>query len=148
MSDSRPFRDDPRVNPNSLHHFHTAVRGPKGVPAKVTAVRNSERVARDPGHAYARTDYISFEFYNQRQTNAAFGYEHFVSLPRLYEQEQSRKWPLILFLHGSGESQRLSGESYASIRHGIPKVILCYDKLKQDLVQDPPSINIPAPPRN
>ena len=49
----------------------------------------------------------------------------------------------MLFLHGSGESQRTANSSYASIRHGIPKVILCYDRLKDG--KDPPSIAIPRP---
>jgi predicted peptidase len=86
---------------------------------------------KDPGHPYAQTQHISFSFFDQRESNAPFGYEHYVSLPPAYEGENSQKrWPLILFLHGAGESQRGRNQSYLSLRHGIPKVILCYDKMR------------------
>ena len=102
-------------------------------------------VSKDPGHPYARTKHISFDFYAQRESNAAFGYEHYVSLPPQYGATPEKRWPMILFLHGAGESQRAAYESYASIRHGIPKVILCYDRLKDGV--NPPFINIPLAPQ-
>jgi pimeloyl-ACP methyl ester carboxylesterase len=119
----------------------------------------------DPGHAYARTSYIAFTFHKQQASPAPFGYEYFLSLPPGYEAQPDRKWPLLLFLHGAGESQRARGESYASIRHGVPKIsassewrhseprltmhriaVLCYDKLKAG-EPAPTHIEIPRPPR-
>ncbi|KIX94899.1 uncharacterized protein Z520_09208 [Fonsecaea multimorphosa CBS 102226] len=152
-------RDDPETNPNSLHNFHTAKRGPKNIPAVVmstpavsstsntSGAAHSESAPKDPGHAYARTRHIRFEYFDQRVSNAPFGYEHFVSLPPAYDEDRNRTWPLVLFLHGAGESQRGEHESYASIRHGVPKVILCYDKLKSDPTNETPSIDIPLAPR-
>lgn len=130
-------RDDPQMNPNSLHDFHRARRGPKNVPEIVMSTpieeaTATESPAKNPGHGHATTRHIQFALFDQRTSNAPFGYEHFVSLPPGYDdgEHEGRKWPLILFLHGAGESQRAANESYASIRHGIPKVILCYDKIK------------------
>lgn len=142
-------RQDPSLNPNALHDFHKAQSGPKHVPAVVlmesTAVE-SPSTAKDPGHPYAVTKHISFEYFEQRKSNASFGYEHYVSLPPAYEKDNddTKQWPLILFLHGAGESQRANSDSYASLRHGIPKVILCYDRLGDGM--NPPSIDIPPPP--
>jgi predicted esterase len=138
-------REDPATDPNSLHDFHKARRGPRNVPAVVMALDDGESIAKDPGHPCAETKHISFKYFDQRISNASFGYEHYVSLPPTYDTEAARSWPLILFLHGAGESQRGANESYASIRHGIPKVILCYDRLKDGM--DPPSIDIPPATR-
>jgi hypothetical protein len=99
----------------------------------------------DPGHRYADTNHISFLFYKQKSSPAPLGYEYYVSLPPAYEVSSEKRWPLILFLHGAGESQRGPNESYASLRHGVPKIILCYDRLKAG---DPrPHIDIPRPER-
>lgn len=106
--------------------------------------QNGESVPKDPGHPHANTSHIYFKYFDQRKSNAPFGYEHFVSLPPTYDSDTTKQWPLILFLHGAGESQRGVNESYASIRHGIPKVILCYDKLKSG---SDPSIDIPLAAR-
>lgn len=141
-------RDNSQENPNSLHDFHTAKRGPKNIPEKVISLSNAlESKCKDPGYPYAQTKHIKFDFFDQRASNAPFGYEHFVSLPPDYDEDEGRTWPLILFLHGAGESQRGRNESFASIRHGIPKIILCYDKLKSrpDSFGDP-WIDIPRPP--
>ncbi|OAP60972.1 hypothetical protein AYL99_05974 [Fonsecaea erecta] len=149
-------RDDPEKNPNSLHDFHTAKRGPKNVPVVVMSMPVSgtsttvpkETVPKDPGHAYACTRHIRFEYFDQRASNAPFGYEHFVSLPPAYDEDRNKAWPLVLFLHGAGESQRGEHESFASIRHGVPKVILCYDKLRSNpITNEMPSIDIPIAPR-
>ncbi|ETN41080.1 uncharacterized protein HMPREF1541_03015 [Cyphellophora europaea CBS 101466] len=104
------------------------------------ASRNSISKPKDPGHEYAKTEHIFFEYFDQRSSNAPFGYEHYVSLPPGYETEPEKRWPLVLFLHGAGESQRNANESYLSIRHGIPKVILCYDRVKSG---KEPVISIP-----
>ncbi|KAI1811510.1 alpha/beta-hydrolase [Poronia punctata] len=152
-------------NPNALHDSYIAKNGPKDVPDKVVMEETDAKpsAAKDPGHPYAQTRHISFSFFDQRKSNAPFGYEHYVSLPPAYEtEEQQKPWPLILFLHGAGESQRGRNESYLSIRHGIPKVILCYDKMKSNQSQtqnsdpdseqelyrpDKPSISIPRAER-
>ena len=129
------------INPNALHDLNKARRAPRNIPPKVIAHLNIENSAKDPGHSYAKTEHISFQYFDQWTSNAPFGYEHYVSLPPTYGSETERSWPLILFLHGYGQSQRGVNESYASIRHGIPKVILCYDQLRGG--RDPPSIDVP-----
>ena len=101
--------------------------------------------AKDPGHPYAQTSHISFAFFDQPLSPSPFGYEHYVSVPPSYNSSGDKTWPLILFLHGAGESQRGKNESYASIRHGVPKIILSYDKYKAGML--PPSIDIPLAPR-
>ncbi|KAH9843555.1 Alpha/Beta hydrolase protein [Rhodofomes roseus] len=100
----------------------------------------TKQVRIDPGHPYAETKHISFEFYKQTRSASAFGYEYFVSLPQAYDAETGKRWPLVLFLHGAGESQRGKNESYATLRHGVPKVILCYDRLKDG---QEPKVDIP-----
>jgi predicted peptidase len=100
---------------------------------------------KEPGHPYAATKHISFQYFDQTNSAAPFGYEYYVSLPPTYTTDTHRSWPLVLFLHGAGESQRSSNESYSTLRHGIPKIILCYDQWKQGA--DPPSISIPLAPR-
>lgn len=143
----RLVRQDPLENPNALHDFHKARRGPKNVPHTIMSRPNQNDEPKDPGHAYSKTENIRFDFYDQRTSNAPFGYEHFVSLPPAYEEVDSKKWPMILFLHGAGESQQGKNESFASIRHGIPKVILCYDRLKSNPSSSSPTISIPLAPR-
>lgn len=100
---------------------------------------------KDTGHPYAQTSNIAFDFYDQPTSTAPFGYEHYISLPPTYRTSPDKLWPLILFLHGAGESQRGKNESYASIRHGVPKIILCYDRYKTGMAA--PSIDIPLAPR-
>ncbi|KAL8718557.1 MAG: hypothetical protein Q9181_008182 [Wetmoreana brouardii] len=104
-----------------------------------------ESAPKDPGHPYAHTSHISFNFYSQPTSPASYGYEHYISLPPSYSTSPEKQWPLILFLHGAGESQRGKNESYASLRHGVPKIILCYDKYKEGM--DPSRIDIPLAPR-
>lgn len=139
-------KDDPQINPNALHEFHFAKRGPKNITEQVIAMSSSttESSSKDPGHSYADTSNIYFKFFDQRKSNAPFGYEHFVSLPPEYSSDTMKRWPLILFLHGAGESQRGVHESYASLRHGIPKIVLCYDRFKSG---HPASIDIPLAQR-
>jgi predicted peptidase len=96
----------------------------------------------DPGHSYAKTTHISFQFFQQQNSPATFSYEYYVSLPPSYNSNLSERYPLLLFLHGAGESQIGLHQSYASLRHGIPKVILCYDRLKDG---KDPHIEIPSP---
>jgi hypothetical protein len=85
----------------------------------------------DPGHPYSTTKHINFQLYRQAVSAAPYGYDHFISVPPGYDQQPDKKWPLVVFLHGAGESKRGPNESYACLRHGVPKIILCYDKLKE-----------------
>ncbi|PRP81318.1 dienelactone hydrolase [Planoprotostelium fungivorum] len=87
----------------------------------------------------AKTKHISFQLYRQTKTTRKFGYDYFVSTPS--GQKPERGWPLLLFLHGSGESQNGEGDIQYTLRHGIPKIILCYDRLKDG---QEPKIDIPA----
>ena len=139
-----PLREDPQINPNALHDFHVAKRGPRNIPRQVKPMATVESMLKDPGHPYANCSNISFQCFYQRKSNAPFGYEHYVSVPPAYDQDLEKQWPLILFLHGAGESQRGKHESYASVRHGIPKVVLCYDKL---ISGAEPSVDIPPASR-
>jgi predicted peptidase len=44
---------------------------------------------------------------------------YLLHVPDGYEKESSKKWPLILFLHGSGER----GDNVERVAvHGIPKI--------------------------
>ncbi|KAF2203890.1 alpha/beta-hydrolase [Delitschia confertaspora ATCC 74209] len=97
-----------------------------------------------PGHSYSKTSHVSFDYFEQTNSPAAYGYDYFVSLPPTYDTSESKQWPLILFLHGAGESQREANESYVTLRHGVPKIILCYDKLKSG---EEPKLEIPLPGR-
>ncbi|EPQ58255.1 alpha/beta-hydrolase [Gloeophyllum trabeum ATCC 11539] len=99
----------------------------------------------DPGHPFSATSHISFNYHRQTISAAPFGYDYFLSLPPAYASSPARTWPLILFLHGAGESQRGLNESYASLRHGIPKLVLCYDKWKAGCPS--PAIHIPKATR-
>ena len=45
---------------------------------------------------------------------------YLLSLPAGYERSKTRRWPLILFLHGAGER----GDDLARVRvHGLPRVV-------------------------
>ncbi|KAL1613900.1 hypothetical protein SLS54_010177 [Diplodia seriata] len=99
---------------------------------------------KDPGHAYANTKHIPFLFAQQTVSTATFGYDFFLSLPPNYTTLKDKQWPVVIFLHGAGESQRGPNESYACLRHGIPKIILCYDRLKDG---SRPSVTIPMAER-
>ncbi|KAH7132604.1 Alpha/Beta hydrolase protein [Dendryphion nanum] len=103
--------------------------------------------AKHPGHEFSNTSKIPFKFFTQRNSPAPFGYDYYVSLPPAYDDDQSGSYPLILFLHGAGESQRGMNESYASLRHGVPKIILCYDAWKSSNTEGDASIRIPLAKR-
>ena len=132
-SKARQFLSCQRIRTNSYRFITAADR------SSIMAT------AKDPGHPYAQTSHISFGFFNQPVSTSPFGYEHYVSLPPSYNSSTEKSWPLVLFLHGAGESQRGKNESYASLRHGVPKIILCYDKYKAGMPS--PSIDIPLAPR-
>eukprot|EP01117_Protostelium_nocturnum_P002234 TRINITY_DN12882_c0_g1_i1.p1 TRINITY_DN12882_c0_g1~~TRINITY_DN12882_c0_g1_i1.p1 ORF type:complete len:282 (-),score=20.50 TRINITY_DN12882_c0_g1_i1:34-879(-) len=96
----------------------------------------------DSGHNYDKTSRVFFNYFKQKESSFQKGYEYYLSLPSGYNESNSKekRYPLILFLHGSGESRRGKGESYATLRHGIPKIILCYDRL---LSGNEPRVDIP-----
>jgi len=48
------------------------------------------------------------------------GYRYLLSKPEGYDQDQTKKWPLLVFLHGAGER----GDKLDALkRHGPPKLI-------------------------
>lgn len=99
---------------------------------------------RDTGHEHAKTTHIPFLFARQILSSAPFGYDYFISLPPGYTKHPDKEWPLLVFLHGAGESQKNPNESYPALRHGVPKIVLCYDKLVNG---EEPSIQIPKADR-
>ncbi|KAF2149722.1 hypothetical protein K461DRAFT_287559 [Myriangium duriaei CBS 260.36] len=76
-------------------------------------------ISKNVGYVYGTTCHISFAFHSQHFSSTSFGYDYFVSLPASYDLSEAR------------ELQRMDNESYASLYHAIPKVILCYDTLHQ-----------------
>lgn len=53
------------------------------------------------------------------------GYRYLLALPDGYQAEATRKWPLIVFLHGSGER----GDNLEALKkHGPPKLIAAGQK--------------------
>lgn len=56
----------------------------------------------------------------------ASGYRYYLSLPPTYTPEA--KYPLLIFLHGAGESARGPGEEQLERikKHGIPKIVESY----------------------
>lgn len=59
--------------------------------------------------------------FTQKKTDSIpFVYEYLLSLPIDYDNDRERKWPLLLFLHGAGESH----PPIDKIRkHGPPKLL-------------------------
>ena len=56
----------------------------------------------------------------QGQATLQVGYRYLLSLPDGYEADSSKKWPLVLFLHGAGER----GMDLEMLKkHGPPKLI-------------------------
>ena len=147
MSTTTSLPPTSEQDPNAFHKAKLARLGPQNVPEKVHSTSNAPSRPKDPGHSYAKTQHIAFDFFDQRPTNAPFGYEHYVSLPPSYSHDETRQFPLLLFLHGRGESQTAldSNTSYYTLRHGIPKLVLAYDALKSDPESNTdPSISIPS----
>ncbi|KAH8918611.1 alpha/beta-hydrolase [Atractiella rhizophila] len=103
-------------------------------------IPSSSKALLNPGHSYATTTHISFTYHQQIISPAAFSYTYYLSLPPAYTEDSTRHWPLLLFLHGAGESQRTAGESYPALRHGVPKIVLCYDRWKSG---KEPKVDIP-----
>lgn len=51
-------------------------------------------------------------------------YRYLLSLPPTYNNDSNAKWPMIMFLHGSGES---SDDLELAKKHGIPRLVQVYD---------------------
>lgn len=67
-------------------------------------------------HACAETTHESYE----GQVTLKVGYRYLLSLPAGYEADQAKAWPLVVFLHGSGER----GTDLELLKkHGPPKLI-------------------------
>lgn len=59
--------------------------------------------------------------FTQKKTNSIpFVYEYLLSVPIDYETDREKKWPLLLFLHGAGESHPPIDKVR---KHGPPKLI-------------------------
>lgn len=67
----------------------------------------------------------------QNKTNSIpFVYEYLLSLPIDYDKDRDdKKWPLLLFLHGAGESHPPIEKV---LKHGPPKLIHQYSTNVQD----------------
>lgn len=48
---------------------------------------------------------------------------YYLSLPKSYERNSGKKWPLILFLHGSGEKGDSLTDLNAVLKNGLPKYV-------------------------
>ncbi len=71
------------------------------------------------------------QFKQKKSELIPFVYEYLLSLPPDYNNDdKNKKWPLLLFLHGAGESHPPIEKLFA---HGPPKLIDAYLKSKQGI---------------
>lgn len=56
----------------------------------------------------------------ERSLARSVGYKYLLSLPRGYASGEARRWPLMLFLHGSGER---GNDVWSVAKHGPPKLL-------------------------
>ncbi|CAF3874038.1 unnamed protein product, partial [Rotaria sp. Silwood1] len=69
-------------------------------------------------------------FQQKKASAIPFAYRYLLSVPPDYESEKTKKyWPLLLFLHGAGESH---GPIEKVLKHGPPKLVHAYSSSKQD----------------
>ena len=69
-------------------------------------------------------DQIPSEF--KGSISVEVGYRYLLALPEGYEADMSKKWPLIVFLHGAGER----GSDLENLKkHGPPKLIAAGKKI-------------------
>lgn len=70
------------------------------------------------------------EFQQQLTSTIPFVYRYLLSVPPAYESDKEKKnWPLLLFLHGAGESR---SPIEKILKHGPPKLVHAYSLNKQD----------------
>jgi predicted peptidase len=69
-------------------------------------------------------------FQQKKTSSIKFAYQYFLSVPPDYQFENSEKqWPLLLFLHGAGESHRPIEKV---LKNGPPKLVYAYSSNKQN----------------
>jgi len=68
---------------------------------------------------------------NDFKPKGLLGYRYLLSVPPTYYEKADTKYPLILFLHGSGES---SSNLELAKKHGIPRLVQVYDNWKEGKV--------------
>lgn len=56
----------------------------------------------------------------ERTLTRSVGYKYLLALPTGYDAARGRRWPLILFLHGSGER---GDDVWSVAKHGPPKLL-------------------------
>lgn len=56
----------------------------------------------------------------ERPRAGGIGYNYLLALPKGYDAQHEKRWPLILFLHGSGER---GDDVWSVARHGPPKLL-------------------------
>src|SRR5438067_12488734 len=62
-------------------------------------------------------------------------------LPKEYDPLQSKRWPLILFLHGAGER----GDNLELVKvHGVPKIVEQYPDLNFPFIVVSPQCSLDA----
>jgi len=60
-------------------------------------------------------------------------YRYLLSLPPTYSEDNSKHWPLLLFLHGAGES----GNDLELVKkHGVPRLVQVYENWKNGKVSE------------
>jgi len=98
---------------------------PEYTPSWATLLAGLHDIAKDPEayHGLSVWDIHNFWWYGLRnKLGQTQPYERLIYLPEGYEDEPNRQWPLLIFLHGSGER----GDNLNKVKkHGPPK--LCED---------------------
>lgn len=56
----------------------------------------------------------------ERTLTKTVGYKYLLALPETYHIDVTRRWPVLLFLHGSGER---SDDPWSAAKHGPPKLL-------------------------
>lgn len=56
----------------------------------------------------------------ERSVTRTLGYKYLLALPNGYDPKAQKRWPLLLFLHGSGER---GDDAWSAARHGPPKLL-------------------------
>src|SRR5689334_18519497 len=75
-------------------------------------------VATLPAHAQDAGSQSNQSF--EKQITKTLSAKYLLYLPKEYSKEAGKKWPLVMFLHGSGES----GDNLDKVKvHGPPKLV-------------------------
>ena len=91
------------------------------------------------------TPTISFLLKKKANLPDLTSFRYLLSVPPTYSEDNSKHWPLLLFLHGSGES----GDDIELIKnHGVPRLVQVYENLKNgklskdDLITENPKTEV------